>query len=205
MTDLDSGTPWAIVAASPSCPEIDRRGSCGLPIVVVQHPAEARATGDLAIFPVVILQTDVSDELATDALVEPLGQIVLDEFFDQVAQMSLAENHEVVEKLVLDGFYKALRVRIAIWALRRDLHACHASRLENRDERLCEQWISIMDQVLRATKKTVDRIRQISSHLFHPRFAWVDGNPSDLDGAALDLDDEEDHVADCSRDPQGFY
>ena len=100
---------------SPCCPKSDRRGSCGVPIVVVQHPAQARATGDLAICPVVIRRSDLlSDELATDALVEPLGHIVLNEFLDQVAQMSLAEDDEVIEALVLDGFYKALRVWIAI-------------------------------------------------------------------------------------------
>jgi hypothetical protein len=52
--------------------------------------------------------------LATDALVEPLSHIVLNEFLDQVTQMSLAEDDEVIEALVLDGFYKALRVWIAI-------------------------------------------------------------------------------------------
>ena len=44
--------------------------------------------------------------MATDALVESLGHIVLDEFLDQVAQMSLAEDDEVIETLVLDGFTK---------------------------------------------------------------------------------------------------
>ena len=58
---------------------------------------------------------------------------MLDEFLDQVAQMSLAEDDEVIDTLVIDGVHKALRVRIAIWALRRDLHALHAYRLENRD------------------------------------------------------------------------
>jgi hypothetical protein len=59
-------------------------------MVVVQQSAEARPTGDLAICPVVIRRTDVPDELATNALVEPLGHIVLDEFLDQVPQMALA-------------------------------------------------------------------------------------------------------------------
>jgi hypothetical protein len=82
--------------------------------VEVQHPAEARATGDLAICPVVIRRSDLlSDELATDALLEPLGHIVLKEFLDQVAQMSLAEDDEVIETLVLDGLYKALRINRA--------------------------------------------------------------------------------------------
>ena len=128
------------------CPEIHRRGSCGLPMVIVQQSAEARPTGDLAICPVVICWTDVPDELATDALVKPLGHVVLDEFLDQVAQMSLAEDDEVIETLVLDGFYKALRVWIAIWTLRRNLHALHASRFENRDERLGERRISVDDR-----------------------------------------------------------
>jgi hypothetical protein len=44
-------------------------------MVIVQQAAEARATGDLAICPVVIRSNLLSDELATDALVEPFGHI----------------------------------------------------------------------------------------------------------------------------------
>ena len=79
--------------------------------------------GDLVISPVVIRRTDVPDQLATDALVKTLGPVVRDEFLDQVAQMSLAEDNEVIETLVLDGFHKARRVWIAIEALRWNLHA----------------------------------------------------------------------------------
>ena len=46
-------------------------------MVVIQRSAKARAAGDFAICPVVIRRTDVSDELATNALVEPLGHVVL--------------------------------------------------------------------------------------------------------------------------------
>ena len=93
-------------------------------MVVVQHPAEARATGNCAVRYVVIRRWSLlPDELATNALVEPLGHVVLDKFFDQEAQMSLTENHEVIETLVLYGLHKSLRVRIAIRALCRDLHA----------------------------------------------------------------------------------
>ena len=83
-------------------------------MVIVQQSPEARPTGDLAICPVVIRRTDVPDELATDALVKPLGHVVLDEFLDQVAQMSLAENDEVIQALVLDGFDKSFRVGIGV-------------------------------------------------------------------------------------------
>ena len=69
-------------------------------MIEVEKPAEARPTGDLAICPVVIRRTDVPDELATEALVKTLGHVVLDEFLDQVAQMSLTEDYEVIETLV---------------------------------------------------------------------------------------------------------
>ena len=73
------------VEQSPCHPEIHRRVSCGLPVIEVEKPAEARAAGDLAVCPVVIRRTDVPDQLATDALVKPLGHVVLHEFLDQVA------------------------------------------------------------------------------------------------------------------------
>jgi hypothetical protein len=71
-------------------------------------------TGDLAICPIVIRRTDVPDELATDTLVKPLGHVVLDEFLDQVAQMSLAKNHELVQSLALDGLDESFGVGIGV-------------------------------------------------------------------------------------------
>jgi len=41
--------------------------------------------------------------LDANALVKTLGQVVLHEFLDQVPYMSLAEYHELVQTLVLDG------------------------------------------------------------------------------------------------------
>jgi hypothetical protein len=76
-------------------------------MVVIHRSAEARATGDLAIFPIVIRRTDVLDEVATTALVKPLGHVVLDEFLDQTAQMSLAENDELAQALGLYGKNKS--------------------------------------------------------------------------------------------------
>src|ERR1035437_8096344 len=85
---------------------------------------------------------------------ETLGVIVPHEFLDQVLQMALAEYHKLLQTLVLDRLHKALRIRITIGTLRGDLDALHTSRLQNRDERVSEQRVSIMDQVLRASKKT---------------------------------------------------
>jgi hypothetical protein len=115
-------------------------------------------TGDLAIYPIVIRRTDVPDQLATDTLVKPLGHVVLDEFLDQVARISLAKYHKVIQALVLDGFDKSFRVGIAIGALRWDFHALHAPSFENRDERLRKQRIPIVDRVLCSSQKSIRRV-----------------------------------------------
>ena len=57
-----------------------------------------------------------------------------------------------------------------------------------------EQRVPIVDQALCSSQKSVHRICQIADHLLHPLLAWVNTNPRDLDGAALEFDDEEHHV-----------
>jgi hypothetical protein len=46
--------------------------------------------------------------------VKTLGVIVLYEFFDQPPQVTLAEDNELIQALVLYRFHKPLRVRIAV-------------------------------------------------------------------------------------------
>src|SRR5664279_696503 len=119
--------------------------------------------------------------------------------------MSLTEDYEVIETLVLDAFYKALRVWIAIGALRWNFHALHARSFENRDERLREQRVPIVDQVLCSSQESIHRICQIAGHLLHPLLAGVNSNPRDLDGAALEFDHEEHHVPNRAECAQGFH
>jgi hypothetical protein len=87
----------------------------------------------------------------------------------------------LVETLVLDGFHKSLGVRIALGAPRWNLHAFRASRFQDRREPLGEQWIPVVDQVRRPSKKSFDRIYQIARHLFHPLPIGIDANSHDLD------------------------
>ena len=68
------------------------------------------------------------DELTVETLMKELGQVVSHEFLEHVAQMPLAEEDEVIQTLVLDRLHEPLRVRIAVGALRGDLHALHAPR-----------------------------------------------------------------------------
>ena len=63
------------------------------------------------------------------------------EFLDDAAEMTFAEKDEVIQALVSDHFHKALRVRIAIRTLCRNLRALHASVLEDALERFREKWI----------------------------------------------------------------
>jgi hypothetical protein len=52
-------------------------------------------------------------------LVVALGQVVRHELLEQVAQVSFAEDDEVIQALSPDGLHEALRVWVAVWALRR--------------------------------------------------------------------------------------
>src|SRR5450759_4723196 len=54
------------------------------------------------------------DELAADALMESLGQVVRHELVHHVPQVSLAEEDEFVQALVLDRLHEPLGVRIAV-------------------------------------------------------------------------------------------
>jgi len=77
---------------------------------------------------------------------------------------------------------------------RRNIRALTPPRFENRDELLGEQRISIGGHV----SSRCEENHQLDPSNSEPpgfiqRFAWVNGNPGDLDAATLDLDDE-DHV-----------
>jgi hypothetical protein len=77
-------------------------------VLVIQKSTEARAPDNRAIGPIVVRAARLAlDQLAVQPLMETLGVIVFHAFLDQVPQMSLAENHEVFETLVLYGFYKS--------------------------------------------------------------------------------------------------
>jgi hypothetical protein len=119
-------------------------------------------------------------------------------------QMSLAEENEVVEALVLDRLHKPFRVRIAVGTFRRDLGADDAPRLQDRGERFREQRVSVVNQVLRSAEKSIDGVGQVTGDLLHPLSGGIDSNAGYLDGAGLDLDDEEDHVADRAEDAENL-
>src|SRR5881628_2487027 len=118
--------------------------------------------------------------------------------------MLLAEEDEVVQALVLDRFHEPLRVRIAVRAPGWDLHAGDAPRSQDIGERVREQRVSIVDQVFRLAEEAIDGVGQVARDLFHPLPGGIDSNPSYLDRASLDLQDEEDHVTDGAEDAENL-
>ena len=68
-----------------------------------------------------------SDELAIEPLMEAFRQIVSDELSEQDAEMSLAEDHELVEALGAYGLHEALGVRIAVRTLGWNRYAFRAT------------------------------------------------------------------------------
>ena len=118
--------------------------------------------------------------------------------------MSLAEEDEVVQALVLDRLHEPLRVRIAVRTPRRDLHAGDAPGSQDIGERLREQRVSIVDQEFCFAEEAVDGIGQVAGDLFHPLPGGIDLNPGYLDRAGSDLQDEEDHVSDRAEDAENL-
>ena len=57
----------------------------------------------------------------------PLTMIVVDEFGKRPSEVSLAEQNQPIETLLLDRSHEALRVRIGIRRLERCLHAVEAA------------------------------------------------------------------------------
>ena len=102
-------------------------------MVVAQEGAESRAANYRASYSVVVREpSPLFDELTVDALVEALSQIVLHEFRDHMAQMTLPEEDELIQALVPDRLHEPLRVWVAVGTLRRRLHAGNAARSQDR-------------------------------------------------------------------------
>jgi hypothetical protein len=76
--------------------------------------------------------------------------------------------------------------------LRGDLHALHPSLPQNGLERLGDQRVSIVDQVLGLPEKPVHPVGQVPRHLLHPVAVGIHTYPRDLHGTTLEGDDEED-------------
>src|SRR5690349_13921010 len=99
------------------------------------------------------------------AIVEPLvialEMIVLGELGDREAEVAFTERNELVKAFGFDREHEALRDRIQVRALRRQLEAPDAGRAKDRAKRLSEQRVAVMDQVALASQDSVDAVGQV--------------------------------------------
>ena len=99
---------------------------------------------------------------------------------------------------------------IAVGTLGRNLDASSAvafertRRFEDRFERVSEERVAVVNEMLGIAQEPIDRIGEVASNLLHPLAVWIDANACDLDLASLELNHEEDRVANGSEDSQNL-
>ena len=77
--------------------------------------------------------------------------------------------------------------------------ALHADRLEEVAEVLGEQRVAVVHEVALPGHEAIDAVREVSRDLLHPGAVRLAHDAGDLDAARLDVDDEEDEVANEPR------
>src|SRR5690606_16194921 len=128
--------------------------------------------------------------------------IMRTELTKQMSQVTLTEDHEVIETLRSERLHESLCMGIAVWTACWDGHAVDAFGLEQCCPRLRVQRVAIVNEVGGVAQEPILRVEQVSSHLQHPGPVRSDADARDVHGARLQLDDEEDHVTDASEDSQ---
>jgi hypothetical protein len=106
-------------------------------------------------------------------------------FLHGFPKVALAQRNDLGQTLGLDGANESLRVGVQVGASRRELHCLDAARIEKLPERLCEQWIAIVDEVASSVQESIIGIGEISRNLLHPFSIWLRDNPGNLDPANL--------------------
>jgi len=81
--------------------------------------------------------------------------IVRTKLAKQMSQISLAEDHEVIEALAAYRLYEPFRVRGAVRTVCQNRHTCHTAGLEESLRRLREQRVSAVDQVSGVAQEAV--------------------------------------------------
>jgi hypothetical protein len=125
-----------------------------------------------------------------------LDVVVLDELGDRATKVPLAKRDHLRQALRLDRQDEALRVGVQVGTAGGQLDAGHAGATKAVAELNGEERISIVYQVAHALQDAVDGVGEIARHLLHPSAVRLPTDAGDLDTSRLDVDDEEDVVAD---------
>ena len=110
--------------------------------------------------------------------------------------MSFAEQYDPVQTLRLRRKNESLSVGIQIWGACRKFESLSAAVLQHLAKRLGVQRVAVEDQLANALRETVFGIRQVPRDLLHPLPRGRVRDPNDFDLTRLDIDHEEDEVAD---------
>src|SRR5262245_9701141 len=94
--------------------------------------------------------------------------------------------------------------RVQVGTPRRENQGLHATVAQQLPEGVGIERVSVQDNVLNAAQEAVAGVGQVPRELRHPRAVRLRRDPGDLYGAALQLHDEEDDVADQTVQGQHF-
>ena len=134
-------------------------------------------------------------ESVSYSLVVSLGVVVPDEIPHGVPEMTVAHGNELRETFSLHGAHKSLGIRVEVRAPCRKANELHAGRGECRPHVGGEDWVAIKDEVCRPEQKAVDLVQQSTQDVLQPFPMRFMHDSSELDHAALQIDDEEDVAA----------
>ncbi len=109
--------------------------------------------------------------------------------------MTFAEGDNVPEALVLDRPNKRLGVGVQVRAPRRQPQQLYARALEQGPEVRRIEGISIHDQVPEARQRARRGVGEVAGDLRHPSPVGLGSDAGDVNGAGLEVDDEQHEVA----------
>jgi len=122
--------------------------------------------------------------------------IVLDELRNRPAQVPDTECHDVVQTFRFDAEHKALGASVQVGAARWQPDCFHARCRENAAELLRVERVAVEDDVPVVFEKPSEDIDEVPRRLRHPRITGVVNDAGDLDASGLEVDDEQDVIAD---------
>ena len=109
------------------------------------------------------------DQHVPESLMVPLCVVVAHVLRNRTPKVPLAQRHDPVEAFRADRQHEAFRVRVQIWAARRQPNHLHAAPPQHRSELLRVQRIAVKDQVPLPEQEPVRGVEQVPRHLVHPK------------------------------------
>src|SRR5512133_344107 len=137
--------------------KLDRASSGRVAIVEVEESTKPFASPNAALTSSRIRCTRFDQPIA-ESLVIPFHVVMINVRSDRPPKMLFTEQDDSRQTFGASRVYPALRVRIQIWAARRQAHDLDTRAFEHRSERFRVERIAVKDQVPRLFQKAVHTI-----------------------------------------------